>query len=238
MSTHDKPLIGVSTSRKGWRMHLAWWMHALCIALAGGRALRLVPGEPPERAQGVDGLVVGGGDDIGPTIYGGEIVLGAREDPERDRMEIDLVSRARRERVPVLGICRGCQMLNVALGGTLHQEVREAFINGDHRANILAFKRVYLEEGSKLRELLRAGRIKVNALHHQAVDQLGKGLKATVRDGHGVIQGVEDTHDPEGLMIGVQWHPEFLFYSGRQMGLYRALVDAARTGMMRRAEAA
>ncbi len=219
-----RPLIGVTVSRRsGWRI---FPLIAFNIWMAGGRARRWSPGGNPPDIADVHGLVIGGGDDISPDLYGGRLVTSARLDHDRDALEQRLVRDAIEEGLPVLGICRGSQMINVALGGTLHQDAYGTYTASDRRWTILPRKIVHLEPGTLLAELTGDEPMTVNALHSQSVDNVGKGLRVAARDRGGMIQAIERDTDP--FAIGVQWHPEHLFYARRQQALFRALVRAAR----------
>ena len=217
-----RPCIGVTTSRRsGWRI---FPLVRLNLWLAGARAVRWDTRREADIAA-VDGLIVGGGDDIGPELYGAELRLTARLDPDRDALERRLVDEALAAGKPVLGICRGAQMLNVALGGTLDQDAYATFRNSRFVKTILPRKTVCVADGTQLAEIAGGAPMKVNALHTQAVAQLGKGLRVAARDPGGMIQAVERVADP--FALGVQWHPEHLFYARRQRALFRALVTAA-----------
>lgn len=216
------PLIGVTTSRRsGWRI---FPLVALNLWLAGARALRWDTRREADIAR-VDGLIVGGGDDISPTLYGGDLRIAARLDPDRDALERRLVEEALAEGKPVLGICRGAQMLNVALGGTLHQDAYARYSGSRFVKTILPRKIVEISERSLLAQIAGAHPMTVNALHTQSIDALGSGLAAVARDGGGMVQAVERRERP--FALGVQWHPEHLFYARRQRALFRALAAAA-----------
>lgn len=222
-----RPVIGVTTSaRSGWRI---FPLVALNIWFAGGRAVRWGAGRPADVAE-VDGIVIGGGDDISPDLYGGELVTSARLDPDRDALEQRLVCEAMEQGKPVLGICRGSQMINVALGGTLDQNAYETFAQSRRFRTILPRKSVRVLPGTRLLDIAGPEEMKVNALHSQAVDQLGRGLRIAARDSGGMIQAIERVTDP--FALGVQWHPEHLIYAHRQRAIFRALVGAARAGML------
>lgn len=221
-----RPRIGVTTSRRsGWRI---FPLVALNVWLAGGRAVRWGAGRPADVAS-IDGLIIGGGDDISPDLYGGEIVATARLDPDRDALERRLVGEAQAQNKPVLGICRGAQMLNVAMGGTLDQNAYTTHADSRFYRTILPRKTVGVLSGTRLMELAGDAPMKVNALHSQAVEELGDGLRVAARDSGGMIQAIESWRDP--FALGVQWHPEHLFYARRQRALFRALVAAAKAGM-------
>jgi len=226
-----RPVIGITTSRRsGWRI---FPLMALNVWMAGGRARRWTDRAPAHVAD-VDGVIVGGGDDISPDLYGGQVVTSARLDPGRDALERRLVLEAFEQGLPVMGICRGSQMLNVALGGTLHQDAYDAYRDSDRHRTILPRKTVLIAPGTRLAAVAGGAPMKVNALHSQAVDQLGRGLRVAARDRGGMIQAIERVRDP--FAIGVQWHPEHLFYARRQQGLFRALVAAAKASRQRRSQ--
>lgn len=217
-----RPRIAVTTStRSGWRI---FPLVAANIRLAGGRAVRWGAGRPADLDL-VDGVIIGGGDDISPDLYGG-LTTTARLDPARDRLERRLVEGAMARNMPVLGICRGSQMINVALGGTLHRDAYATFTRSDQVYTVLPKKRVTLSKGTRLRKIAGSAPMSVNALHSQAVDRLGEGLRVAARDRGGMIQAVERIRDP--FALGVQWHPEHLWYARRQRAIFRALVTAAR----------
>ena len=217
-----RPRIAVTTSaRSGWRI---FPLVALNLWLARGRGVRWGVGRPSDLDE-VDGLIIGGGDDISPELYGGEVRLTARIDPGRDALERRLAEEALARDIPVLGICRGAQMLNVALGGTLHQDAWDAYPGARFVKTILPKRDVEIVRESALAAHAGDAPMRVNALHTQAVDRLGEGLRVSARDGAGMVQAIERVRDP--FALGVQWHPEHLFYARRQRAIFRALVTAA-----------
>ena len=217
-----RPRIAVTTSaRSGWRI---FPLVALNVWLAGGRAVRWGTGRAAE-LDTVDGLVIGGGDDISPALYGGEIRAEVRLDPARDALERRLAEEALERGLPVLGICRGAQMLNVALGGTLHADAYAAFPGSRRYRTILPRRRVRACRGTLLAGIAGREEMLVNALHTQAVDRLGRGLRVAAEDAGGMIQAIERPGPP--FALGVQWHPEHLFYQAAQRRIFAALVRAA-----------
>lgn len=185
--------------------------------------------------QQCDGLLFCGGGDIAPAHYGQtpHPRLGAVEEL-RDRVELRLARRAVADRKPVLGICRGIQLLNVALGGTLYQDIN-AELPGtlDHRESSQRSDRAYLahlltlERDSWLAEILDATTIAVNTLHHQAVRDVASGLRVVGRAPDGVVEAVEGTGDT--FIAGVQCHPEELWQSAepRWKRLFTGFVERA-----------
>jgi putative glutamine amidotransferase len=215
-----RPLIGVSTSRRGgWRSFL---MHRWALWRVGARAVRLTAGDSiPDR---LDGLVIGGGDDIGAEIYGGQVMPDIRIDPERDKLELKLLDTALPAGVPILGICRGSQMINVALGGSLHTDIHAVYMEAPRMRTVLPRKTVRIEENSRLHRITGCNPCRVNALHHQSVDRVGRDLRVVARDEVGIVQAIEGTGP--NFLLGVQWHPELLVFSSPQQRLFAALVAA------------
>ncbi|WP_026167477.1 gamma-glutamyl-gamma-aminobutyrate hydrolase family protein [Desulfovibrio oxyclinae] len=247
-----RPVIGVCGPDKGGGP--AWWFTALAVFRAGGRPVRITP-KRPRQIHELDGLVLGGGADVSPETYGMEaldpgpkekpkptdlglaIILlllrwlfglkfGPKRDPARDDLELHLLTRAMDKNMPVLGICRGCQLMNVHLGGSLHQDLRDFYEEHPQIQSVLPRKRILLQPQTRLAELLRARTVFVNALHRQAVNDVAPGLVVAARELNQVIQAVE--HSENRFMLGVQWHPEYMPQSKRQQGLFQALVKAAR----------
>ncbi len=219
----SRPVIAVTTSnRSGWRI---FPLIALNVWIAGGRSVRWGAGRDAPLDQ-VHGVIIGGGDDISPDLYGGKIVTSARLDAERDALERCVVERCQKIGMPVMGICRGSQMINVARGGTLHQDAYGLFKASKKYYTILPRKEVLVCDDTRLAHIAGTKPMTVNALHSQAVDRVGDGLRVAARDEGGMIQAVESVTEP--FALGVQWHPEHLFYARRQRRLFRALVRAAR----------
>ncbi|WP_226941778.1 gamma-glutamyl-gamma-aminobutyrate hydrolase family protein [Pseudooceanicola spongiae] len=216
-----RPTIGVTVSRhSGWRIFPLIWLN---LALAGARALRWDDAADIDLER-VDGIVIGGGDDIAPSLYGTEIVARVTLDPARDRMEQSLLAEALQRNLPILGICRGAQMLNVVLGGTLHQNAFGVYSSRKY-STILPRRTVSVRRDTHLAHIAGTAPMRVNALHSQAVNRLGRDLRIAATDEAGMVQAVERTSEP--FAIGVQWHPEHLFYARRQRRLFRALTRAA-----------
>ena len=174
------------------------------------------------------GFVLGGGNDIDPAIYGGDPSTSPSVDPLRDEFELTVLSLADRLQLPVLGICRGAQLINVHYGGTLFGDVSKMRVHTLNRATLLPRKKVTIVEGSRLADYVGNTTTRVNSLHHQAVRDTGRNLVIAARDRDQIVQGIESTDGP--LRIGVQWHPEYLPQRADQRRLFRCFVEACLAG--------
>jgi len=219
---NTRPLIGVTGPRRGA------WGPRFCVHLAllvsGGRPVHLRPGDPLDTVQ-LDGVVITGGHDVEPVLYKAAAEVEGKYDPERDTFEAGIISHALQDRIPLLGICRGAQLLNVQLGGSLIQDLRKHRRLTSNRRTLLPLKTLCLEQDSRLAALLGTDTLKINSLHKQSIDHLGAGLRVSGRDLDAIVQAVE--HPEHEFLFGVQWHPEFLAYLPRQRRLFRDLVSAA-----------
>lgn len=179
----------------------------------------------------VDGLVLTGGEDVAPARYGATRHERTGEPHDaRDRTEIALLGAAREARLPVLAICRGLQVANVALGGTLVQDLpseRPSSTTHDRSdARTTRVHEVAIAGGSRLSAAIGARTIAVNSSHHQAIDRVAPGLTVTATAPDGIVEGAEWTGDADWWMLGVQWHPEELVQAAE--GWDRALFAAFR----------
>ena len=196
------------------------------VRKAGGVPVLLPVGAAGDAAAylaGVDALLVTGGDDVNPDRYGAPAAPETKPvDPELDDFEIALIRAAVRDDRPMLCICRGIQVLNVAFGGTLLQHVEEHFDLPNYNQGV---HDVHLEAGSMLAKVMGATDVSVNSLHHQALDVLAPELTPVGRNDDGLIEGVE----VEGRVfaLGVQWHPELLRHRPEHLALFQALVAAS-----------
>ena len=201
------------------------------IRLAGGRAVVLPADplwatDPDDVLDLLDGLLVVGGNDIAPEIYGGERHpdTGARHE-RRDSVELGLAGRALERRMPVLGICRGMQLLNVVRGGTLDQHLADSVDVTPHRLDDATHgvHEVITVPGTRTAEVV-GERITVHSHHHQGVATLGHGLIVSAHAQDGVIEAVEDPGLP--FCIGALWHPD-VDPGGDGAPLFKALVETA-----------
>jgi putative glutamine amidotransferase len=216
-----RPVIGLTTyleqAKQGvWDVRAAFLPQQYfdAVTASGGVAVLLPPQPSPEAAasvvlDGLDGLILTGGRDVQPELYGAERhPLTDDPRPDRDAWELALFEGAEERRMPVLAICRGLQLVNVARGGTLLQHLPDALGTERYRVGggVFATNTVAIDEGTRLAALVGSGELDVHSYHHQGVDRLGDGLVVTARTDDGLVQAVES--DGEGYLVGVQWHPE------------------------------
>lgn len=216
-------LIGVTGPAHG--IPWAWWATRWQLGRHGvdARRLNAKAGYPGEDFAG---FVIGGGNDIDPAIYGGDVSTSPSVDPVRDEFELAVLELAEKTGVPVLGICRGAQLLNVFCGGKLHGDIRERRVHTSNRGTLLPRKHVRIEPGSMLADFIGGETTRVNSLHHQAVSETGRGLTVTARDRDDIVQAIESVSGP--VRLGVQWHPEYLPQRTDQRRLFARFVAACR----------
>jgi gamma-glutamyl-gamma-aminobutyrate hydrolase PuuD/predicted ATP-grasp superfamily ATP-dependent carboligase len=231
-----RPIIGITKPEEGDT--LAYWAMRLAVWIAGGDPIK-VTARAPRDPRSIDGLIFGGGSDVYPKRYQGKPKEGYRYDLARGDMEASWAMAARRHDLPVLGVCRGAQMLNVLAGGTLHMDLSEFKTQRARNIVVRFFERypVRIRAKSMLAKLTQCpGQMRVNAIHTQAIDRLGAGLTVSAREPNGVIQGIEDRLQP--FWVGVQFHPELLIYRAPFRRLFKSLVEAARARAEQRRSAA
>jgi putative glutamine amidotransferase len=233
VTDRHKPVVGITTYAEPSVRWGVWDVPAAVIPLAyvqqieaaGGRALLVPPSEEAidETLDVLDGILFSGGSDIDPDHYGHEPhpeTNGVR--PERDRGELALLRAALDRDMPVLAVCRGSQVLNVARGGDLVQHLPEVVGHEQHKhtPGVFADHEVEVHEGTRLAELL-GDRAPVKSHHHQGFGTLGEGLRAAARAEDGTVEAIEDP--TKRFALGVLWHPE----EGEDAALFRALVREA-----------
>jgi len=239
-----KPVIGISayprvveTSVGFTLLHTASRFYVEGVERAGGVSV-VLPVMSPDAVDDVLGAVHGvlltGGGDVQPARYGAHPVAETDGvDPARDDFDIRLLERAMAADLPVLATCRGMQVVNVALGGSLIQHVPAVtgqlhFHNDRWREGV---HRVKIEPDSHLAEALGATEVDVNSIHHQAVDEAAPGTRAVAWAEDDTIEAIEVPGSPH--VVAVQWHPELLEDRPEQQGLFRQLVDHARSRVLR-----
>ena len=250
-----RPLIGVTGPDRGGLM--AWLMTALALLRCGARPRRITPsrpcdasildglvigggtdvdpfhygeerledyGEPDERSSLLDWLV-------SLLLMLPRALFASHSvqdyDPDRDRLERHMIEHALYHHLPLMGICRGAQLMNVVLGGSLHQKIEHFYTEetGNVRS-VLPSKAIEISASSLLRQVLDTARCNVNALHDQSIKDLGDDVLVSAREHSGVVQAIE--RHSHRFFVGVQWHPEYMPQSKTQLRLFQHLVDNAR----------
>jgi putative glutamine amidotransferase len=231
-----KPLIGIGCDimRQSGERDRAFAYTTYTEAVRRAGAIPVVIPPQPENADEIveelDGILLAGGDDCDPAEYGEDRHPSCEPmDPRRQNNDLTLARAARERGIPTLGICLGVQVMNVAAGGTLIQDISSA-IDTDidhasepsdrHRHNVM------IEDGTRLSSILGGRELNVNSSHHQAIRNLGEGLRVTAHAPDGIVEGLEDPSHP--FYLGVQWHPEDMAGEKSASALFGAFVEAAR----------
>ncbi|NQT54426.1 gamma-glutamyl-gamma-aminobutyrate hydrolase family protein [bacterium] len=210
------------------------WPYAEGVVRAGGLPVPLAPVQDEallsQQLDAIDGLLLTGGDDYDPALYGQEKHQATRLlHPLRSHYDLPLARAALERRLPILAICGGMQLVNIALGGTLAQHIP------DHVPGALMHAQspdgptlhsVTVEPGSRLAAIVGEGRLETNSSHHQAVDSVAPAVRVVARADDGIVEALEGTGD--AFLVAVQWHPERLLERPPHLALFQALVAAVR----------
>jgi len=240
----QRPRIGVVGATRTDRERDSFRAYVEAVEAAGGEAVPVLPGAAPSRVlDDLDGVVLTGGPDVAPEAYGEATrpEMSVEADPERDALELPLAREAVRRDLPVFAICRGIQTLNVALGGTLIQDVdvertgRQQWSHQQRQSQPeaplhAALHEIAIAPGTRLREIAGADTLGVNTFHHQALKEVAPELVVTARSVEAqdapLIEAVEAPR--RRFVVGVQWHPERMWRQDPTCArLFRALVRAA-----------
>ena len=240
-----RPVIGITCSRSvggrwsdydlGHFIEFAFDAYSQAVLNCGGAPLLIPISQSKSSLAAIcaqlDGLIFSGGPDINPRFYKDEPHQGLKDvDENQDEMELELSRQALAADVPILGICRGLQLLNVAMGGTLYQDIAlqvPKACNHSPRANRgTVTHKVRIEPNTRLQETLQRPSLWVNSKHHQAVKAPAPGLVISAVASDGIIEALEDPNRP--FLLGVQWHPEGLWEKdAAARKLFKALIAAA-----------
>jgi putative glutamine amidotransferase len=242
----DRPIIGVPTQtleEVPGELPRCWVMSQqyVRVLVAAGAVPWIIPLLQDDSAtlrsiyDRLDGVFLPGGVDLDPSAYDEPVDGCGRTDPARDEIELTLTRWALEDKKPLLAVCRGIQVVNVAAGGTVHQDLATQLpgaIKHDYFPKPGLYSRdllvhdVELTQGSRLCSLPEGSTIRVNSMHHQGIKQLGQGLRPSAYAPDGLVEGIES---PNGhFLLGVQWHPEALALQDHRMNrLFTAFVEAA-----------
>lgn len=214
-----RPRVGVTGDGRRWSP--SWWFTRMALWLVGAQAERISV-RHDYSGKSLKAIIIGGGSDIGVEHNGSDIGAKVKTYPARDELEMKWIKYAFDQEIPLLGICRGAQLINVLLGGNLHKDIRMLRKKTYNRPSLMPTKQVFIKSDSCLAKICRKNKLRVNSLHHQAIKDTGKGVIVVASDLDNITQGIERLEHPR--VIGVQWHPEYLFYLPSQLRLFRWLI--------------
>jgi putative glutamine amidotransferase len=231
-----KPIIGIGSDlhhTPGKRDRaFAYTSYVESLRQAGAVPV-IIPPQPenaPVIVAGLDGILLAGGDDCDPNVYGEDRHETVEPmDPRRQDNDLTLARLARQRGIPTLGICLGMQMMNVAAGGSLIQDIPSAVESDIEHVSVpedRARHDVFVDPATRLASILGNRELNVNSSHHQAIREVGAGLQVTAHAPDGIIEGLEDPKHP--FYIGVQWHPEDMKGEGSAAAIFGAFIEAAR----------
>ena len=246
---NEKPLIGITChtvsgpnwiqNSPGQYLDAVFRDYPAAIEFAGGIPILLPIIKNVDTARKmigrIDGLLLTGGQDVSPRFFNEEPVVGIREmNYEQDVMELELVRQAEKCKMPVLGICRGIQVINVAFGGTLYQDIYSQLPGClDHNQKAPKYVNTHkasVKKHTRLFEILEKGTIWVNSHHHQAVKEVAQGLEVSATAGDGIVEAIERPDYP--FLLGIQWHAEGTWAQDEaSQKIFTAFVQATRKGM-------
>ncbi len=240
MPTYSKPVIGITSSLNQHSSDVPFlqlgYAYTTAVQKAGGIPVIIPVGTQSVNLDALlstlDGVLFSGGGDIDPALFGGTPhprVYGIL--PERDQLEIELVKKVLEIDKPFLGICRGAQVLNVALGGKLYTDIQDQLLNAGKHDWFPGYERdrlshtVKLTNESKLHQIFNKDEIHVNSLHHQGISQLGNGLMVSATAPDGLVEAIEVNN--ARFALGVQWHPECLPNDQSSQELFLAFIQSS-----------
>jgi putative glutamine amidotransferase len=231
-----QPIIAITTKRENNSLPLMTVKenYVQAVIQAGGTPVLIPLGIDDTQIEQIsrmaDGLLLPGGGDVDPAKFNGtphNRIGGVSQ--QLDHIELELVHYARERSIPLFGICRGCQVINVAFEGTLFTDLDDQFGKVLQHSNHYYSKlphTVSIQSGTRLSRIITEQTIQVNSLHHQGIDRLGSGLVVNAVASDGLVEGVEAPG--ESFLVGVQWHPEALPEDDSARALFKHFIDAAR----------
>lgn len=234
MRKSSKPVIGITSPVKGGE--ILWQCSRLAIWLSGGIP-RKITHQSTKNLDKYQGFIISGGSDINPQLYGEAALFGGgKYDIERDTLEQRIIRHAYTHDRPLLGICRGMQLLSVTFEGSLYQDasnVLEDFLPNDNLiSKMIGRRKVAISDDSQLFKILGGyPSYNVNSIHHQAVNDVGTLFRVVAKEENGLVQAIEmaDSARRHTMLMGVQWHPELMIYVPSARRIFAELVRQARS---------
>ncbi|MFT7860653.1 MAG: type 1 glutamine amidotransferase [Sulfurimonas sp.] len=216
-----KPLIGVCLPDHG--NFFAYMFIKLHLKLQGASSVSLRPSKDNIAFEKLDGLILSGGDDIDPTLYGEDKdAHNTPLDKKRDSFELEMIDKAYKKKIPILGICRGAQIINIYFDGTLYPSILDLDKYIDHKNSIFVIKDAIIKKVSKLFSITKRKKLPINSIHNQAIDEVGDALKVTACHDK-IVEAIEKEDYP--FLLGVQWHPEYLIYLKDHRLIFKEFVS-------------
>jgi len=223
-----KANIVITGSAKGSRS--AWILSRALLRLYGVEAKFVQPHHWDKSIQ-MDGLLITGGIDVDPLTFSTKRHPSIEKtDPLRDAMELFYLKQAQKKKIPIMGICRGMQIINLFMGGTLHPHIPEMGLDFEHPRSLFPLNLLSIAPKTHLHKILRTDNLKANALHHQTIDKLGKDLRVAAKDTNTLVQAIESRE--ENFILGLQWHPEFMPYHWSTHRIFKAFCKEVKTSSL------
>jgi putative glutamine amidotransferase len=215
--------VGVCLPNKGNRF--AYWFIKFNLWLQNAKSVPLRPSTLLPNINSIDALILSGGADINPSLYGADKKAHNTElDKPRDDFELTMIETAYKKKLPILGICRGAQLINIYFKGTLHATILELDEFIIHKNSIFPIKQVLIKRFSNLFKIIKQKKIIANSIHNQAINKVGNNLKISACH-EKIIEAIEKENYP--FLLGVQWHPEYLIYLKEHREIFKQLCIAA-----------
>ncbi len=217
-----KQLVGVCLPDRG--NIFAYFFIRLNLYIQKVNWVRLRPSMNNIDFEELDALLLSGGNDIDPTLYGAnKDAHNTSLDKKRDYFELKMIDKAYKKKIPILGICRGAQLINIYFKGNLHPTILDLDEYIIHKNSIFPIKKTHIKKFSKLFTIVQNKEIVVNSIHNQTIKKVGKDLKVSAIDDR-IIQAIEKKDYP--FLIGVQWHPEYLIYLKEHRNIFKCFVKS------------
>ncbi len=212
--------VGVCLPDRGNRFAFLFIKFHLWLQKANAIALR--PSKKNIDFEQLDALLLSGGDDIDPSLYGGDKDAHNTDlDQKRDKFELKMLQKAYDKKLPILGICRGAQLINIFFKGNLYATILDLDEFLIHQNSVFPIKQVEVQKDSKLYRIVQDDTIVANSIHNQAINKIGSGLKVSAMH-EKIIEAIEMPEYP--FLLGVQWHPEYLIYFRKQRAIFKEFV--------------
>lgn len=221
----SKKLIGITLPDKG--NVFARFFIKFNLFLQGAKGISLRPSQKNIEFNKLDGIIISGGNDIDPLLYGGNPEAhNTPLDKNRDAFELEIIDKAYKKRLPILGICRGTQLINIYFNGDIYPTILDLDEYIIHKNSIFPIKAVFIKRGSKLFTILKKDTVIANSIHNQTIKTVGDTLNVSAKH-EKIIEAIEKKDYP--FLIGVQWHPEYLFYLKNHRNIFKNFILSCKT---------